>query len=95
MSDEKQKCELCGRVGNNGAQWLVTTNNSQPVRVHKPCGEQLVALAPAAVDARLVPSRALRDQWVTQKTQRQARDFWSEKFDNARPLDKQKKETTP
>lgn len=78
-NDTRVKCELCGKTGNNGAKWLVATKDGKTVRVHKPCGEQLAALAPAALDARLIPSAELRAEWVAQRTQRQAQNFWAEK----------------
>ena len=75
----KQKCQLCNGIGTNGARWLVTTNQGDSVRVHKPCGEKLVESAPANLEARLVPSSELKAEWTAKRTQRQAQDFWASK----------------
>lgn len=79
MADSRQKCELCHGLGQFGARYLVKTADGKVVRVHKPCGEQLVASAPPEVKALLVPSQELKDEWTAKRTQRQARDFWAEK----------------
>lgn len=73
---EKHQCELCGNTGNNGAQWLVQAK-SRVARVHKPCGEKLVAAAPAEENARLLPSPELKREWAEKRAQREAKDFWS------------------
>jgi hypothetical protein len=51
--------------------------------VHKPCGEVLVKSAPPEVNAILVPSRQLRDEW---RMGRMAKNFWGVAFNNAKPL---------
>lgn len=79
MSNERKQCELCGNTGFHGAKWLVRTKDGKTVRVHKPCGEQLVASAPAEVEAKLVPSQELKAEWTAKRTERQAQDFWREK----------------
>lgn len=77
MEESKEKCQLCGGVGTNGARWLVKTKEGKTIRVHKPCGEKLVAAAPKEKEARLVPSPELKAQWTAERTERQARDFWA------------------
>jgi len=77
MSDTRQKCELCGGLGMNGAKWLVKTNDGKSVQVHKPCGEKLIESAPAEVGAKLVPSPELKAEWTAKRTERQAKDFWA------------------
>ena len=76
---EKHQCELCGNVGNNGAQWLVKAN-SRVARVHKPCGEKLVATAPAGENARLIPSPELKREWSEKRAEREAKEFWEAAF---------------
>lgn len=76
----KSVCELCKRVGANGAQWLVKTADGKTVKVHKPCGQTLVESAPVAAGAKLVPSPELKAQWKAKRAERQVRDFWASKF---------------
>lgn len=76
---EKQSCEFCGTVGNNGARWLVRTADGKVARVHKPCGGQLIASAPAELKAALVPSPELKAEWAAKRTERQAQDFWAKR----------------
>ncbi len=82
-------CEVCKQAGKFGPQWLVyVEGQNAPVKVHKPCGETLLASKPENVEARLVPSRELRDIWNKQRAEKTARSFWEQKFAQARPLSK-------
>lgn len=77
-------CAGCGQTGGVGAKWLLYVDgNPQPKMVHKPCGEVLVKSAPPEVNARLIPSRQLRDEW---RMGRMAKNFWGAAFNNAKPL---------
>jgi hypothetical protein len=73
---EKHTCHLCGRVGHNGAQWILETGNRQ-YKVHKPCGQQLVDTVPKGTVAKLIPSPELRHEWTEKKRCNDARQFWS------------------
>lgn len=75
----KHVCELCGRTGANGAKYLVKTKDGKTVRVHRPCGEKLVAAAPAEQNAKLVPGPELRAEREAERTARQAQAFWAAK----------------
>ncbi len=75
---EKHKCHLCGRVGQNGARYLVSINN-ETHKVHKPCGDQLIAGAPQGVKAKLIPSQELKREWQEQRDAKRVRQFWAEK----------------
>lgn len=77
-------CAGCGQTGGVGAKWLLYVDgNPQPQMVHKPCGEVLVKSAPPKMNARLVASRQLRDEW---RMERMAKNFWGAAFNNAKPL---------
>ena len=77
-------CAVCNQTGKVGAKWLLYIDGqSQPRKVHKPCGEMLLKSAPEGVKARLVPSRELREEW---RERRLAANFWDNAFKNAKPL---------
>lgn len=79
METTREKCGLCGKVGANGAKWLIETSDGKIAYVHKPCGEKLVATAPPEAKARLLPSRELKAEWAAKRVERQAKDFWAER----------------
>lgn len=86
---EDPKCAFCHVAGSRGAKWNLVVNK-ETIQVHKPCGEKLVAQAPAGSSVKLVPSRELRDEWRVERETRQARTFWTEKFQKARTVPAQK-----
>jgi hypothetical protein len=65
------ECAVCQR---NGAMWLLIVGDKTPVRVHRPCGLNAQKTAPEGLNVKVVPSRALRDEWNRKK---QVNDFWS------------------
>lgn len=73
---EKHKCHLCGRVGQNGARYLLSLDR-ETHRVHKPCGDQLIAGAPAGLKVTLVPSDELKREWQEQRNAQRVRQFWA------------------
>ena len=79
MSDSLP-CVICGQAG---AEWLLRVNSDAPQRVHKPCGTRTVAQAPTGVTAKVYPSQELREKWAGEQREREARNFWTEKFQNA------------
>ena len=77
-------CAVCNKTGSCGAKWLFYIDGqSQPKKVHKPCGEMLLKSAPQGVKANLVPSRELREEW---RQKRLTQDFWGKAFADARPI---------
>lgn len=84
-------CDVCKQTGKRGAQWLVYVDgNPAPLQVHKPCGELFTEQAPETERSkiRIVASRALRDEWARERTQKAAKSLWEERFAQARPLRK-------
>jgi hypothetical protein len=83
MSNNMQVCSFCRNTGKGGAEWLLQVPGEADRRVHKPCGEKAVALAPEGVKARLSPSAELRARWQAERDERDAKSFWAEKFAQA------------
>ena len=80
-------CEVCKQTGKYGAGWLVyIEGQTQPVLVHKPCGERFVESAPEGVRAKVVASRGLRELWDRQRQEKLARSLWDQKFSQAKPI---------
>lgn len=72
-------CAVCKRPG---AKWLLWTEGvSQPQMVHKPCGRAAQEAAPRNTAVRVVPSRALREEWAQQK---HVASFWEAKLGEAK-----------
>ncbi len=82
---EGQKCAFCHAAGSRGAKWEIKVTG-EVILVHKPCGEKLVAQAPKGSGVKLVPGRELREEWRAERETRQARTFWTEKFQKARTV---------
>lgn len=84
VSQKLHVCAGCGETGGVGAKWLLYVDgNPQPQMVHKPCGDKLVQSAPPEFNARVVPSRQLRDEW---RMERMAKNFWGKAFQSAKSL---------
>ncbi len=84
-------CDVCKQTGKRGAQWLVYVDgNPAPAHVHRPCGNLFIEQSPKEERGkiRLVPSRALRDEWARDRTASAARSLWEERFAKAKPLRK-------
>lgn len=78
-------CSLCQVTGKTGANFVLCTG-SEESRVHKYCGDQLVAKAPEGVTTRLVHFGELareKRQAAAKKEQDRVRDFWAGKFAKA------------
>jgi len=86
---ENPKCAFCHVTGSRGAKWELKIAN-ETILVHKPCGEKLVAQAPKGSSVKLVPSKELRIEWRAERENRQARTFWTEKFQKARDMSARK-----
>ena|SRR3989344_2361215 len=80
-------CAFCGNTGHRGAQWILKTPVRE-ARVHKPCGDKLVAAAPKGVEVKLTPSPELKAQWRKERDERSTRAFWAEKFQKAQEAKK-------
>lgn len=80
---EDPKCAFCHVTGSRGAKWELKVGN-ETILVHKPCGETLVTQAPEGSSVKLVPGKELRAEWRVERETRQARTFWTEKFQKAR-----------
>ncbi len=85
-NDAKAVCTFCRNTGKEGAGWLLKVPGEADRRVHKPCGENAVAHAPEGVSATIVPSPELRAKWRAEREERTAKDFWKQKFSEAKPL---------
>ena len=72
-------CSFCRNPKSSSAEWLISVSGTER-RVHKPCGEKALALAPSGVKAKVIPSRELRERWKAEKA---AKAFWEEKFSHA------------
>ena len=72
---DKIRCSFCRNVGHNGAQWILRIGNDR-LRVHRPCGQRLIAQAPKGIEVKLFPSKELAEQ-------RRVEAFWREKFHGA------------
>lgn len=81
--EKKHICSFCRIEGTHGAEWLLQVAGQADRRVHKPCGSKALALAPAGVKAKVVPSPELRARW---RTERDAQAFWAEKLAQAKPI---------
>jgi len=72
-------CTVCRR---NGARWVMRVDHdTHPV--HKPCGERAAAQAPEGTTVKVCPSQALRKQWEQERCERDAQNFWKDKFQEA------------
>lgn len=83
MTNQQHVCTFCRNTGKMGAEWLLSVPGEGDRRVHKPCGEKAVAMAPQGVKARLSPSPELKVRWQAERDERDARAFWAEKFAQA------------
>jgi len=75
-------CVFCQHTGKKGALFLLAVKGHETQRVHKPCGEKLLAALPDKVEARLEPSPELRKQWREERQKREdavrVESFWAE-----------------
>jgi hypothetical protein len=85
-------CIVCKRPG---ALWLLSVDKDGSQPVHRPCGERTAAIAPEGVIVRVGPSSELRQQWAREKSERDARSFWAEKFQKAEPASACKRTQKP
>lgn len=72
-------CTVCRRAG---AQWMLQVGSNH-FTTHKPCGTRVCEQAPEGVTAKVYPSPALREQWAKERRERDAQNFWAEKFQEA------------
>ena len=80
-----QVCSLCQVTGKTGANFVLCVG-SEESRVHKYCGEQLVAKAPEGMTTRLVHIGELareKREAAAKLEQDRVSDFWAGKFAKA------------
>jgi hypothetical protein len=79
------KCSVCGQTGKYGAKWQVVVEGDKnpPKLVHRPCGDNVLKHLPKGVNAKLMPSKELREEWKAKREEQQARNFWDAAFAKA------------
>jgi hypothetical protein len=77
-------CVFCQNTGKNGAEWLLAIAGHESQRVHKPCGEKLLASVPEGLKAAVQPSPELRRQWQAERQEKEdanrTKSFWAGKL---------------
>lgn len=92
MENQKQHvCSFCRNPKSPSAEWLLSVSGTER-RVHKPCGEKALALAPKGVQAKVIPSRELVAKWKAEKA---AKAFWGKKFSQAEAVKARKSPPPP